>query len=190
MQKELPPLEGCGNYRVWSQFDVETTDPFSWFLPQHHALPLLYEAYPGATFILNRRQNAQDWAESILHWHSKTTRLFESFNLDLIQPEDVSPVPETITYEVLVKDMQASLDRVSSDDEWNRKRRLLMRIYAEHTEKVKRFAEDYKIPLVEVVVDDPRQGYLLEELFQLKADCWEFNITEYENDWRNFSLPF
>jgi len=190
MQKEQPPLDGCGAYKIWSQFDVETTEPFSWFLPQHHALPLLQEAYPGATIILNRRKNANDWAESILHWHSVTQRLFEGFNLEMIPPEDVQSVPDEISYENLVTDMQASLNRAMSTTEWKRKRSLLAEVYEDHIVKVKQFAEDFRMPLLEVVVDDPRQGFIFEELFQLKPDCWKFNVSEYENEWKDFSLPF
>ena len=117
MQEELPPLEGCGGYQVWSQFDVETSDPFSWFLPQHHALPLLHEAYPKAAMILHRRQKAEDWADSILHWHSVTTRLFNSFQLEMIPEKKLAPIPDKITYKSLMSDMQDSLDRVMSEDE-------------------------------------------------------------------------
>lgn len=191
MQTERPPLEGCGDYQVWSQFDVETSDPFSWFLPQHYTLPLLHEAYPKAPIILNRRLKAEDWAESVLHWHSITTRLFESFHLEMILQEDLPPVPEEITYESLVQDMQISLNRVMSHKEWNRKRDLLVNIYEQHNDKVRRFARDYHHAFIEVIVDDPHLGLKLQKEFQLiSADCWKFNATEYQDDWKNFSLPF
>ena len=190
MQGDRSPLEGCGDYQVWSQFDVETTDPFSWFLPQHHALPLLHESYPNAAIILHRRQRAEDWAESILHWHSVTTRLFDSFQLELIQAKDLAPVPDKITYESLMSDMQDSLNRVMSDDEWKRKRQLLIRVYNQHTRKVKQFANDFNHPLLEVIVDDDKVGKQLEEAFHLSNSCWHFNAEEYANDWKNFSLPF
>lgn len=190
MQEERPPLEGCGGYQVWSQFDVETSDPFSWFLPQHHALPLLHDSYPNAAIILHRRQKAEDWAESILHWHSVTTRLFETFQLDMIRAKDLAPVPNKITYKSLLSDMQDSLNRVMSEDEWKRKHKLLVRVYNQHTLKVKQFADEYNHPFLEVIVDDDSLGTKLEEAFQLSASCWNFNATEYDNEWKNFTLPF
>ena len=191
MQNNHPPFEGCGEYQVWSQYDVETSEPFSWFLPQHFALPLLHEAYPKAPIILNRRETALDWAESILHWHSVTTRLFESFDLELIQEKDLAPVPDKITYKSLMSDMQDSLNRVMSEEEWKRKRHLLIKAYNRHNQKIRQFASDYNHPLLEVVVDgDKEPGKQLEDSFHLSSACWQFNARQYDNDWKNFSLPF
>ena len=69
--------------QVYSQFDVETGNPFSWFLPQHFALPLLHgsDAYAPTIWILNRRASAEIWADSVLHWYSLTVRLFNAFDI-------------------------------------------------------------------------------------------------------------
>lgn len=192
MQNEWPPLEGCGDYHVWSQFDVETTEPYSWFLPQHFALPLLQDAYPRATVILNRRRDAGVWADSVLHWHSTTTRLFHSFNLDMIEPKDLPTVPENITYESLLEDMQISLNRVLDENDHLRKRDLLIKVYSRHIHKVRNWARQYNHPLVEINVDDAAGAKkTLSTAFQgTNPSCWKFDADKLDNDWKDFSFPF
>ena len=102
-----PALEHCGaggdGVHIYAQIDVETQEPYEWFLPQHFALPLLQRDYPNAVWILNTRggsgndiedddgvsrfarnnvDGASRWARNILHWHSTTMRLFHTFDLD------------------------------------------------------------------------------------------------------------
>jgi hypothetical protein len=191
MQNEQPPLQGCGNYRVWSQMDVETTEPYSWFLPQHFALSLLHDAYPRAAIILNRRQDAGIWADSVLHWHSVTTRLFHSFQLDMIQPKDLPPQPKEITYDALLQDMQTSLDRVLDEKDHLRKRDVLIQIYNRHLNKVRNWAEQYNHPLVEVNVDDANTGMIMAKEFAgMSSSCWRFDADKLDNDWKDFSFPF
>lgn len=189
MKRELPPFEGCGNYHVWSQFDVETTDPYSWFLPQHNTLPLLHEAYPHAAIILNYREDPGVWADSVLHWHSITTRIFHSFDLPMIVDEHKPPGDE-VTYGSLLEDMQTSLDRVMDEAEHQRKRELLKQVFISHLDKVRQWARDYNHPLMEINVDDPNAGKDLAKAFSMSPDCWSFDADKIDNDWKNFTFPF
>ncbi|CAB9510983.1 expressed unknown protein [Seminavis robusta] len=139
MKSERPPFQGCGDYYVWSQFDVETTEPYSWFLPQHKTLPLIHEAYPNAAFILNTRKDAGTWADSVLHWNSE------------------------------------SLDRANEVENLKKKRKLLMTVYDRHMKKIRKWAEDYGHPLMEINVDDPQTGNDLAEAFKMSQGCWKFD---------------
>jgi Sulfotransferase domain len=191
MKNERPPFEGCGDYYVWSQFDVETTEPFAWFLPQHKALPLLTEAYPNAAFVLNTRKNAEVWADSVLHWHSITTRMFTTFNLQMIDSMySYTPDDKLVSYKNLMHDAQVSLDRASDPNELKRKRKLLIQVYQRHNNKIRVWAERYNHPLMEINVDDPGAGKDLAKAFKMSAGCWNFDADQLDNDWKNFSFPF
>lgn len=190
MKEENPPFQGCGNYNVWSQFDVETTEPYSWFLPQHFTLPLLHQSHPHAAIILNYRGDPGVWADSVLHWHSVTTRIFHSFNLSMIEEKDVSPVPDEITKETLMDGMQTTLNRVMDEEEHKRKRDLLKKVFLHHLDKVRKWARAYGHPLMEINVDDPNVGNDLGQAFKMSASCWDFDTERLDNDWKNFTFPF
>ena len=190
MKQEKQPFEGCGNYHVWSQFDVETTEPYAWFLPQHFTLPLIHHWHPHAAIILNYRGDPGVWADSVLHWHSVTTRLFNSFGLNVIEPDDLPPVPDEITKDTLIDDMQTSLNRVMDEKEHQRKRDLLIKVFLRHLDKVRKWAGDYGHPLMEINVDDPNAGKDLAKAFQMSPSCWAFDAAMLDNDWRNFTFPF
>jgi hypothetical protein len=75
---------GDSNAPVYASFDVETAQPFSWFLPQHFALPLLLlqkQSSNNVVWILNQRGTAEQWATNVLHWYSVTKRLLRSFDV-------------------------------------------------------------------------------------------------------------
>ncbi|CAB9510985.1 expressed unknown protein [Seminavis robusta] len=194
MKSERPPFQGCGDYYVWSQFDVETTEPYSWFLPQHKTLPLIHEAYPNAAFILNTRKDAGTWADSVLHWNSVTQRLFKSFNLEVLESSDETDPTTTpskkVTYRSLMKDAQESLDRANEVENLKKKRKLLMTVYDRHMKKIRKWAEDYGHPLMEINVDDPQTGNDLAEAFKMSQGCWKFDADALDNDWKNFTFPF
>jgi hypothetical protein len=99
MLHQRAPFDRCGAapYDVYSQFDVETSQPFAWFLPQHYTLPLLHEAYPNAIWILNTRSSPEQWAASVLHWYSVTQRLFRSLGLDYDGDDDDNSLDATTT---------------------------------------------------------------------------------------------
>jgi hypothetical protein len=196
-----PPFQGCGKYDVWSQFDVETQDPYSWFLPQHFALPLLHQAYPNATFILNTRNDPSTWAKSVLHWYSLTRRLFHAFNLQYYAklPPPPPDAKAHVSHKSIVKDMQRSLDqRILNATDLFRQQGLLEQVYTQHLTKIRQWA--YSFPshvLVEINVDDdPDEATrILDQAFGFSSShdnkcTFSFHGKQHDDDWKDFSSPF
>jgi hypothetical protein len=196
MGRNQKPFQDCGDYQVYSQFDVETGDPFSWFLPQHFALPLLHEAYPDSTWILNRRGSSKQWATNVLHWYSVTNRLFQSFGIDYYHDAAVTakqePSPDTLTQGALVKEIQKSFARMHNETDHARRLQSLQDVYEQHLDKVRAYAAHAtsQHTLIEINVDDPvRAGNTLAEAFPgTRAECFQFDAAALDNDWRDFSL--
>jgi hypothetical protein len=197
-----PAFEKCGTpgTAVYSQFDVETGDPFSWFLPQHFALPLLYKAADRddtTVWILNHRSDSRTWAISVLHWFSVSTRLFHAFNLTYwsdIADESAIPIAltQSVTYDQLVEQLQQSVQRATSSAEHERRIALLADVYDLHLQKVTDFAKRHsdRIQLVDVNVDDDiaATARVLVEAFGGKESCWKFDPKTLDEDWKDFSL--
>jgi len=179
---------------VFSQFDVETGDPFAWFLPQHFTLPLLHESYPKSTWILNTRDTPQRWATNVMHWYSVTNRFMNSFNLKYHKDiDEVTIAPKhDLTNEVLFKELEKSIARAKDVKEHNRRRDELADVYEKHTNKVRDFVKMHPSHrLVEINVDDDgaNVGKMLEQNFPgTKSDCWSFDAEALDNDWKDFTL--
>jgi hypothetical protein len=195
MGSNQKPFQDCGDYQVYSQFDVETGDPFSWFLPQHFALPLLHEAYPDSTWILNRRGSSKQWATNVLHWYSVTNRLFQSFGIDYYHDAAAAAEqepPDTLTQGVLVKEIQKSFTRMHNETDHARRLQSLQGVYEQHLDKVRAYAAQgtSQHTLIEINVDDPVQaGNTLAQAFPgTRAECFEFDADVLDNDWKDFSL--
>lgn len=179
MKERKLPFEKCHpshrKVQVWSSFDVETQD--EWFLPQHFAIGLLHEAYPNATWILNERSSSQAWAESILHWHSKTRRLFASYRLPL-HPHPIPPPPnssEKVPHDRIVRDMERALqERVYNVTDHRRKLTVLRRLYQNHSQTIRLWARQFPLQhrLLVINVDDPPSIILqaLDEVFAATDD--------------------
>ena len=118
--------------------------------------------------------------------------MFKSFNLNMIEPgeELYTPRDRKVTYKTLMKDAQVSLDMAGDEKELQRKRKLLMQVYERHTKKIRRWAEDYSHPLMEIDVDDPEAGHDLAKAFKMSGSCWHFDADQLDNDWKNFTFPF
>ena len=197
LKQHKPAFEACTvqPMQVWSQFDVETND--AWFLPQSFSLGLLHEAYPDATWILNTRNDSRKWAESVLHWHSITRRLFASYDLDFY-PHPIEAPPDATakitTQELEVAMTKALEERVYNQTELSRKRNLLERLYENHTQKIQWWARQFPShQLIEVNVDDDEASLqTLNRVFGYgteRTSCgWKFDPPG--NDWKDFSLPF
>lgn len=154
-----PAFSGCGDYQVYAGFDVETADPFSWFLPQHFALPLLHEHYEDATWILNTRGTAEQWAVNVLHWYSVTNRLFNSFGIPYHKDLEHVPVTTALTSTTaltkrrrrrnsdssmssgkhLYAELERSLERAKNQTEHARRKAALIDIYERHSAKIRAF---------------------------------------------------
>ncbi|GKY93545.1 hypothetical protein MPSEU_000321900 [Mayamaea pseudoterrestris] len=198
-----PAFEHCGSdYQVYSQFDVEASDPFEWFLPQHFALPLLHKDYPKAVWILNQRDNAGVWADSVLHWYTVSLRLMNSFGMNYHEypkqettaaAQNKFPLmgPQT---EMTQNDVEVCLtdayDAAVSLKEHARRRAALESIYERHLQKVRQFVQDHPSHrLIEMNVDDVNAVEALTKEFpKYKPNCWHFNAQDYDGDWKDFTL--
>lgn len=196
MGSNQKPFQDCGDYQVYSQFDVETGDPFSWFLPQHFALPLLHEAYPDSTWILNRRGSSKQWATNVLHWYSVTNRLFQSFGIDYYYDAAEQKPPGTanhppLTQGALVKEIQRSFARMHNETDHARRLQSLQDVYEQHLDKVRAYAaQATSHALIEIDVDDPAsaRNTLAQAFPGTRAECFQFDAAILDNDWRDFSL--
>jgi len=198
MNASQPAFEGCGEYDVMSGFDVETGDPFAWFLPQHFTLPLLHEHYPKSTWILNARETPERWADNVMHWYSVTNRMMNSFGLRYHKdiPEITVAPKQDLNNELLYKELEKSIARAKDVGEHIRRRDELAAEYRAHTDKIKAFAAEYpgQHKLIEVDVDaDPAtvESKLVEALSAdaaKKTGCWEFDAKALDEDWKDFSL--
>jgi hypothetical protein len=187
---------------VFSQFDVESQDPFGWFLPQRFALPLL-EAHSGL-WILNQRSHAPDWATHILHWYSITQRLFTAFNLSYY--DDASPLAKASvvvapTRDLSVDDLKQAFDeslaRARNRTDHERRHDQLVQVYQQHERLVQLYAKRHHHALLSIAVDgDPAEiSVALAKALQLDdlhraRQCWKFDPNEYGADWLDFRLKF
>jgi hypothetical protein len=201
LQKSQPAFSNCGNdYQVFAQFDVEASEPFEWFIPQHFALPLLHKDYPEAIWILNRRENANVWADSVLHWYSISLRLMNSFGLNYHQyppkestTQDKFPLigPQVDMTEQEVQDCLAdAYDTAISKEDHSRRWTELTTIYDLHLQKIRKFVQDNPSHrLIEINVDDPSASDVLVKAFPgYKPNCWNFDAQDYDGDWKDFTL--
>ena len=192
--EENPLFDGCGassTTRVVTGMGVEASDPYGYFLPQHFALPLLYKEDTDAVWILPLRKNAETWATSVLHWHSETQRFLASFGL---RPETrVAPANDQEAARI-TKGLQAAVERAHDPQTHALKRQQLQGIYDSHTQKVRAFAERHSIRLIEINVDDASEAkQILQKEFpslSQRSNCWSFDASTLDDDWKNLTLPF
>jgi hypothetical protein len=202
---------------VWSQFDVETQVPFSWFLPQQYAIQSLHRHYPDATWILNTRASARAWAVNVLHWHTDTQRLLQAFNVSYYSDAAIESTaqttallrPNNLSRHKLYQELQHSLDRAGSTGEYRRRRTALETAYARHSTRIEQAHSHWYntasakerltkknsqqlqqgAALVRLNVDDPNAGQVLAAAFpNTKAECWKFDPVALDNDWQDFSF--
>ena len=90
-----PPMQGCGDFDVYAQMDVDADGNHSCYFPQIDALATLYRHYPRATYILNTRP-FDHWNRSIHRWRgmsrhkkaSMATRLRYKCRWPFVQAND------------------------------------------------------------------------------------------------------
>lgn len=200
MVKGRKSLEGCGpaGTQVFSQIDAETSDPFSWFLPQVFSLSLFERDYPNAIWILNSRKSASIWATNVLHWHSVTTRLFQAFGLEydeLIPASRVKIAPEDDMANSETREaLDESIARAHNTSAHQYRRSLLEELYFNHNHHI--FEQSTLLRpkknnlLLTINVDDPRAGEFLASFFSgMKEECWSFDADALDNDWKDMGLP-
>ena len=74
IQRGRPPVQGCGDFDVYAQMDVNADGNHPCYFPQIDALDVLYTHYPTATYIFNTRP-FEHWNRSIHRWHGMNHRL-------------------------------------------------------------------------------------------------------------------
>ena len=164
-----PLFTNLGDYDIHTQLDGEThygrvpsnlrsdqSDKeciISYFLPQHYHLDELYDAAPGATWILNLRR-PEDWAKSVMGWLDMAPRLLES---DVCYHRKASPMlpssPQNDTMQFLIG------------------------LYERHTKKVREFARNHpSLRIIEIDIMRSDVGSVLTAAFQdhdgVRPDCW------------------
>jgi hypothetical protein len=188
----LHPFQGCGDYEVYSQFDVETGDPFAWFLPQYFTLPVLHEAHPESTWILNRRNSSKQWATNVLHWYSVSNRLMNSFGMEYHLNASVDPekAREPTNRKMIDLEVKAAIIRAENATEHERRLHELQDVYERHLDQVRAFAKENSHTLIEINVDDSIDaGKILATSFpSTRGDCFAFDAPALDNDWKDFSL--
>lgn len=191
-QHDRPAFDGCGDVQVFAQFDVESQDPYQWFLPQHFALPLLHRDMPGAVWILNRRANAEAWATSVLHWYSVSNRILNSFGVPYHAkyPNGTLFTPShEMTMTGLEKDLAQSIRRTQNTREHKRRLQALVLTYNRHLKKVREAARAFGHHLIEVDVDEASAGSVLATAIPgLSSECWKFDATTLDDDWKRFDF--
>lgn len=151
-----PPLRSCGDYQAWAQLDfagnpddglagLDSRDDVCYF-PQVEALDAMHAEHPSATFVLNRRSTTDAWLESVDEWNDLRQRLADC---------DITGLPEGTG---------------ASGEKGDAR----LRAFVEsHERRVREFVAAHPSHrLVEVVIDDPGAGDVLETAFGISARCW------------------
>ena len=159
------PLSACGDYDVFSQMDFtggsqwRTGDPDSGacYFPQceEEAMEAISAEFPSATFILNTR-SVDDWIGSVNRWGDLRERLGTC---------NISGLPPGKGARGAVGDGE------------------LKAFIAAHAQKVQQFVRLHPShALVEVVIDDPTAGEVMERAFNIPSrKCWRranVNVAE------------
>jgi Sulfotransferase domain len=192
-----PAFTNCGDYDVYTDFSVETTEPYSWFLPQHFALPILRRDYPDAVWILNTR-STKNWSTNVLHWFSVTNRFLNAFHVpyhrDLAR---ITPaLQEELTSQQLYRELELSLERSQNEEEHKRRLEAVGTIYEQHTARVRQFARSNSdVQFIEINVDEDGPEVIHQKLAVAfrqggtdSACVWKFDAEELDNDWNEFKL--
>jgi hypothetical protein len=157
------PWQNCGTYNVYSSFHVETSKPFSYFLPQHYTLPHLVQLPRSSThasaddsfvvtWILNTRGTPDIWATNILHWYSITNRFFNSFRIPYYYYDSSSSkdkistrLLKAVTKEDLEDDLDLAFERMHNRTDHDRRHQDLIQIYQDHAQKIRQFVQNYNM---------------------------------------------
>lgn len=76
-QNAVPLLQGCGEFEVYAQLDVDGIDgPDYCYFPQIELLDGLLDNYPNATLVLNVRP-VRHWIDSVNKWNNLRSRLVQ-----------------------------------------------------------------------------------------------------------------
>lgn len=145
------------------------------FLPQHFHLDHIHQAYPNATWILNRREPVTEWADSVIghnqlkedlrldlqfaneyyaHYHNHNHNRNNHNHKNTNDTTVVSSFPFPVSHQEMVD--------------------FLVRIYHEHLEVVRSFVAEHPThTLVEVIINHHDAGTVLGDAFGLDPQHWQ-----------------
>ena len=152
MDAGKPPFSDCGGYEVYAQIDVvggrghPGGGNSTCYLPQVEALHAIHNEFPNSTFILNHRQHINTWISSVDRWGTLRERLEKC---------DISGLPAGKGGRGAAGDVQ------------------LRAFVANHASNVRQFVKKHPShQLIEVTIDDPLAGSVMESNFNIAATCW------------------
>lgn len=135
-------FENIDHFDIFAQIDASLAGD-RYFLPQISYTKSIYQAYPNATWILNRRE-PHKWLESMNRWRDIRERFVGS------------------TFKL--KWFGVGVGRDDED---------MLKLYNYTLDHIRNFVADHpSITLVEVPVDEPDAGTILENAFGLPRSCW------------------
>eukprot|EP00559_Dactyliosolen_fragilissimus_P005593 CAMPEP_0184870406 /NCGR_PEP_ID=MMETSP0580-20130426/37311_1 /TAXON_ID=1118495 /ORGANISM="Dactyliosolen fragilissimus" /LENGTH=169 /DNA_ID=CAMNT_0027372449 /DNA_START=329 /DNA_END=838 /DNA_ORIENTATION=+ len=138
------PLYNTGDYDVYTQLDVIYTQGVCYF-PQIYALNEIEASHPNSTFILNMR-NVTNWVQSVKNWNTLAKRLDKC---GLLEPQLDS------------KGLNIPMDEK------------LETFYWDHIQRVRDFFQNHTHSrLVELTIDSPNAGKVMENNFGIPERCW------------------
>eukprot|EP00908_Phaeocystis_cordata_P016108 Transcript_27351.p1 GENE.Transcript_27351~~Transcript_27351.p1 ORF type:complete len:327 (+),score=58.43 Transcript_27351:62-1042(+) len=166
-----PPLNGCGEYDVWAQLDVDGgTKHRPWldhqcFLPQVTHLSELHEQYPDALFVLPTRP-AEHWVASVNGWGAAGSygAMHQRFFEDCHLPGLDSALP------------------IDAQDQ------RLAQFYYNHTLSVRKFMAAQSAAFLEFDIEEKEElvAAQLEDATGIPASCWgQSNCESSCNFWED-----
>lgn len=142
-----PPFEGCGNYDVYSDTGFSffvAQDVSDCYYPSISALSDIHQHYPNATIIMITR-NSASWLRSMQAWgDGSLLKRWKNCNMTSFLPSGSQDDP----------------DAFAAFYDW-------------HTAHVRSFAKRHpSLTYVEVSLESPGVGHILEEQIGIPASCW------------------
>lgn len=147
-----PPFDGCGPYDVFADTGFSTfvsKGVSDCYYPSISALPAIYEHYPHATIVMIVR-NSTAWLHST-QAHGEGSLFLRWRNCQM-----ASHVP-------------SNNENIRQEDDPDGFRAF----YEWHTEHVRNFAAQHpSLTYIEVSLESPTTGHILEEKIGIPAGCW------------------
>lgn len=147
VKTNMPLLESCGNFDVWSQMDVSESHSYCVF-PQIEYLEHIHKESPNATFLFNRR-DLDKWASSVARWQG-------------LPDHDQSKPP-----------MSNRLAKCKSLGLLSQTESSLKDFHLQHVHRIRQFVKDHPShALLEIDIADPNAGQRMSRAFGLPEKFW------------------
>jgi hypothetical protein len=149
-------------FHLYAELDANSGNGV--ILPQYKYLQQIYEAHPSATWILNIRDPVK-WLSSVDRWRGLRQRFIWSNH----KP-----------------DLPSQGRRKSRQKPTGEKDEDMIQFYHKQAKRVRDFVRDHpSLHLVEVRIDEPDAGQIMEEAFGISRHCWgNKNINTGDAVWK------